>query len=114
MKKGFSILEVILTITLLGFTLLPLTNILKKAEAVALHSATKKAAIDLASSLLESETFYGNTETDLAIPSKFKIAKETALLAAGIKQVTVNIFWQDEFNKSANIALHRRFYEGVN
>lgn len=113
MRKGFSILEVVLTLAFLGLAILPLTSVLKKAESIAHYAANKKTAITLASSLLETETFYDNSQETLTIPDRFILKKEATVLPAGIKNVTINIFWQTDSNKNAAIALHRRYYEGV-
>jgi prepilin-type N-terminal cleavage/methylation domain-containing protein len=105
MKKGFSLLELIIALAVVGAALLGLQILLASQLNVGGHSWRYREAVDLAASALECRTYDGYS----LLPSRNGyILTETVADLHPRRSVTVSARW-DENN---SVELHRDYYPG--
>lgn len=112
MKKGFTLIELMLTLILIGTILISVMGIFTLDIKNTDYLSHKRQAVDLASSYLELE-LYDQTLLPLD-PGKFTMDTEIEEPLPGTsKTVTVNVSWSDASSTINTVALSRTYYKKV-
>jgi prepilin-type N-terminal cleavage/methylation domain-containing protein len=112
MRKGFTLLEVILAVFITGVTVLVVFSVFNKGIALIQHNQLKKQAIELASSYLEAETYNG-AEIVINNPYPALTVSKNTQRNANISSVEIVISWQDNINNNSSVILTRNYYSGI-
>jgi len=112
MKKAFTLLEVIISLAVIGTVLLGLQVLLRIQLNYGDHTWRYREAIDLAASWLETRTY----EQRLFTPERTGYAVEEIISSpqSGRRDVTVFVRWTDSISTNNVISLQREYYRGVN
>lgn len=112
MRKGFTLLELLISLALIGTVLLGLQILLRTQLMISEHSWRYREAVDLAANALECRTY----ERYLYRPEKtgYVWSETIAYPVPGQLSVTVTVTWQDSTAQENSVALHRDYFRGIN
>lgn len=113
MRKGFTLLEVIITLVLLSSSILGIFTVFNKGQAITQHNTLMRQAIDLANSHLEVESFNGAVIT-VENPYPELTVNKTVNRHGAVSEVEVKVTWSDALNKNSEIVLTRNYYKKIN
>lgn len=113
MRKGFTLLEVIITLLIISGAVLGIFGAFNKGQALTQHNTLMRQAIDLANSHLEVESFNGATTT-VENPYPELTVNKTVNRHGAVSEVEVKVTWSDALNKNSEVVLTRNYYKKVN